>query len=59
MWMEGTYVGGDVQLFDNPGVVVVKDNRVAGNLQCTSNRRAPNGGGNRVSGNKEDQCRSL
>jgi hypothetical protein len=38
---------------------VVRKNRVDGNLQCKSNQPRPVGGGNRVDGNKEDQCRGL
>jgi hypothetical protein len=37
----------------------VGENRVDGNLQCKVNRPAPEGGGNVVHGNKEDQCARL
>lgn len=57
--IEGVRVGGDVQLFSNSGAITVRDNHIRGNLQCKSNRRAPTGGGNRVGGNKEDQCSRL
>lgn len=53
------YVIGDIQAFGNTGGVVITDNTVDGNLQCKSNDPAPTGGGNQVSGNKEDQCANL
>ena len=40
-------------------VIRVSRNRVDGNLQCKENRNSPSGGGNRVRGNKEDQCARL
>jgi hypothetical protein len=49
----------DVQAFSNTGGVIVVNNTIDGNLQCESNSPAPSGGGNRVSGNKEDQCANL
>ena len=52
-------VGGNIQLFQNTGGVLVRNNVVDGNLQCKGNSPAPNGGGNDVQGNKEDQCRRL
>lgn len=52
-------VGGSIQAFENTGGVVIKGNRVDGNLQCKSNIPAPTGGGNIVQGNKEDQCARL
>ena len=54
-----TTVGGSIQAFENTGGVVIKGNRVDGNLQCKSNIPAPTGGGNIVQGNKEDQCARL
>ena len=57
--IEGANVNGDIQLFSNRGSQVVRNNYVDGNLQCKSNVPAPTGGGNRVEGNKEDQCRRL
>lgn len=52
-------IGGNVQAFQNGGGVVVENNVIDGNLQCKENRPRPTGGGNRVGGNKEDQCRRL
>jgi hypothetical protein len=52
-------VDSDIQLFSNVGSSVVSRNVVGGNLQCKSNRPKPTGGGNRVEGNKEDQCARL
>lgn len=55
----GNKVTADVQYFENRGAIVVSTNTVNGNLQCKENSKRPTGGGNRVSGNKEDQCRRL
>lgn len=52
-------VGSDIQLFSNDGRFTVRRNHVEGNLQCKGNLPNPVGGGNRVQGNKEDQCRNL
>lgn len=53
-------VNGDIQLFSNrTGTKYVYNNTVGGNLQCKSNTPAPVGSGNKVKGNKEDQCRRL
>jgi hypothetical protein len=52
-------VGGNVQAFQNRGGVQIANNVINGNLQCKENRPAPTGGGNRVGGNKEDQCARL
>lgn len=52
-------VNGNIQLKDNSGSIVVKNNCVNGNLECEDNRVKPTGGTNRVSGDKEDQCRHL
>ena len=49
----------DVQAFQNTGGVTIRDNRIEGNLQCKANSPRPNGGGNVVHGNKEDQCKRL
>lgn len=57
--VERTNVDGDIQLFDNRGDVFVLSNRVDGNLQCKGNARRPQGGQNRVKGNREDQCEGL
>lgn len=55
----GTTVGGNVQAFQNSGGVLVRGNVIDGNLQCKGNHPAPEGGNNKVGGNKEDQCASL
>lgn len=52
-------VGGNIQAFQNTGGVLVRDNVVDGNLQCTGNQPAPVGGGNDVQGSKENQCAAL
>ncbi len=52
-------VDGDIQLFSNRASAKVENNTVNGNLQCKSNSKQPTGKANRVSGNKEDQCRAL
>ena len=52
-------IDGDLQAFGNTGGVKIRYNTIDGNLQCKSNRPAPAGGGNQVSGNKEDQCARL
>ncbi|WP_162599806.1 hypothetical protein [Nocardioides solisilvae] len=53
-----TVVDGDIQLDDNRRFVV-RRNVVDGNLQCEGNSPRPRGVGNRVSGDKEGQCRRL
>lgn len=55
----GNVVDGDVQLFSNDRRFEVRRNVVDGNLQCKSNTPRPVGGGNRVEGDKENQCRGL
>ena len=52
-------VGGNVQAFQNTGGVRIARNVINGNLQCKENVPRPTGGGNRVGGNKEDQCARL
>ncbi|MBJ7521200.1 MAG: hypothetical protein JHC84_15980 [Solirubrobacteraceae bacterium] len=52
-------VEGDIQLFENRGAQRVRRNVVGGNLQCKENRSGPTGSGNRVEGDKEDQCARL
>jgi len=52
-------IGGSLQAFKNTGGLVIDDNRIDGNLQCKENVPPPDGGGNVVQGNKEDQCRGL
>jgi hypothetical protein len=54
-------VDGDMQVFENrsSSALVIRSNTIDQNLQCKSNNRSPTGGGNRVGGSKEDQCRLL
>lgn len=52
-------VEGDIQVFGSSARAEIRRNVVDGNLQCKGNSPRPIGGDNRVSGNKEDQCRSL
>lgn len=51
-------VGGNVQVFHNEGGVLLRNNRIDGNLQCKANTPAPRGSGN-VAASKEDQCARL
>lgn len=51
-------VGGNVQVFQNQGGVLLRNNRIDGNLQCKANTPAPRGSGN-VAASKEDQCARL
>jgi cytoskeletal protein CcmA (bactofilin family) len=57
--LRGSYIQGDAQFFANTGGVTILNNRIDGNLQCKENEPAPTGSGNRVQGNKEDQCSGL
>ena len=57
--LRANVVKGDVQYFENRGIITIRRNRIDGNLQCKENRRRPRGGGNVVEGNKEDQCSGL
>ncbi len=54
-----TVVRGDIQVFSNRGSFKIARNVVDGNLQCKSNSPAPTGYGNRVEGDKENQCRGM
>jgi hypothetical protein len=51
-------VGGNLQVFQNEGGVLLRNNRIDGNLQCKANAPAPRGSGN-VAASKEDQCARL
>jgi len=53
------FVDEDVQAFTNRGGVRIELNVIGGNLQCKENSPRPTGFGNRVGGNKEDQCAAL
>lgn len=52
-------IDSDLQAFTNIGGVHISRNMIDGNLQCKSNNPPPTGGGNKVQGNKEDQCSKL
>jgi hypothetical protein len=52
-------VGGSIQVVGNDGGARIYRNVVIGNLQCKENSPRPRGGGNRVGGSKEDQCRRF
>jgi hypothetical protein len=54
-----SHVGSGVKFEKNTGSLEISGNTVTGNLQCKENSQAPTGGGNVVSGNKEDQCSGL
>lgn len=51
-------VGGNLQVFQNEGGVLLRNNRIDGNLQCKANAPAPRGSGN-IAASKEDQCARL
>jgi hypothetical protein len=57
--VKGSRIGHDVQAFQNTGGVVIRNNVIDGNLQCKANNPRPTGGGNRVGGEKQDQCERL
>lgn len=52
-------IDGDLQAFSNKGGVRIHGNTIDGNLQCKSNDPAPVGDDNKVSGDKENQCRGF
>jgi hypothetical protein len=52
-------VGGNVQIIGNNGRAEIYRNTIDGNLQCKENSPRPVGGGNKVGGNKEDQCSAF
>jgi hypothetical protein len=56
---DGNTVSGNVIVLDNQAEAEVSDNDIAGNLQCSGNVPPPAGGGNRVQGNAEGQCRGF
>lgn len=57
--IDSTFTDGDLQAFDNRGLVTITYNTIDGNLQCTGNQPAPIGGGNVVSGSMENQCANF
>jgi hypothetical protein len=56
---EHNTIRGNLEADQNTGGVTVSSNDVGGDLSCDENDPAPQGGGNHVSGNTEDQCRGL
>jgi hypothetical protein len=52
-------VGGNIQVIGNKGRAEIYRNTIDGNLQCKENSPRPVGGGNKVRGNKEDQCSAF
>lgn len=54
----GDSVHGNVELDGNHDAVHLSHTRIGGDLSCQDNTPAPDGGGNTVSGDREDQCRS-
>ena len=57
--LSSNYVKGNIQVFSHSGGISITSNRVDANLQCKGNVPAPTGGGNVVSGVKQDQCARL
>jgi hypothetical protein len=55
----GNRVNGTVKVEHNEADTEISDNEIGGNLSCFDNDPPPRGGGNRVRGNKEGQCRLL
>jgi len=58
MVARGNTILAHFQANQNKGGLVIKDNRIAENLQCQSNNPPPTGGGN-TAGEKEGQCARL
>ncbi len=56
---EHTSVSGNLEADGNTGGLSLSDNKIGGDLSCQENSPTPNGGGNTVSGDHEDQCRGL
>jgi hypothetical protein len=52
-------IEGSLQADQNTGGVTIEGNRIRNNLQCSDNNPAPQGGDNRVKGDKSDQCAKL
>jgi predicted acyltransferase (DUF342 family) len=55
----GNTVGGNVQVNNNSGEVLVGGNVIGGNLRCVGNSQQPSGSPNTVNGHKLGQCSSL
>ena len=58
MIARGNTILANFQANQNTGGLVIKNNRIAENLQCQSNNPPPTGGGN-TAGDKEGQCARL
>jgi hypothetical protein len=56
---DGNTVSGNIIVRNNQAEAEISDNDVNGNLQCSGNTPPPVGGGNRVNGNAEGQCRGF
>jgi hypothetical protein len=56
---DGNTVNGNILVRNNQAEAEISDNDVNGNLQCSGNTPPPVGGGNRVEGNAEGQCRGF
>jgi hypothetical protein len=56
---DGNRVSGNIIVRNNQAEAEISDNDVNGNLQCSGNTPPPTGGGNRVDGNAEGQCRGF
>jgi subtilisin family serine protease len=57
--LQKSQVKGDAKFVKNTGSLTILNNTITGNLQCKENSLMPNGGGNLVQGNKEEQCAGL
>ena len=58
MIARGNTILANFQANQNKGGLVIKNNKIAENLQCQSNNPPPTGGGN-TAGDKEGQCARL
>jgi hypothetical protein len=56
---DGNAVNGNIIVNNNQAETEISDNDINGNLQCRGNEPPPVGGGNRVGGNAEGQCRGF
>jgi hypothetical protein len=57
--IQNATVRGNLDLEGNTGSVTVSLSKIGGDLSCEENAPAPTGGGNAVSGEKEEQCVDL
>jgi len=56
---EGSNIEDDLRAFENRGGVLLRNNRLGGDLQCLDNDPPPSGSGNQVGGEAEGQCAGL